>query len=351
MEEKRMLKKVLIMVMAVALVFAFVACNSGTPTKESASATESAATESEKDTAGDTGEPLEIVVTLQSQQINFWSNVQHTMERLAEENGAHLTVMDINSDVTTFQNIIDDIVAMHPDGVITCGLEAATLTTHVKTLQQAGIPTVTFNIAPDEDICPMVVADQVEFGRVAGRAAADIWKEKHPDVKPVGGAVDLYSAPACALRVQGFVEGMKEIYPDFEVVQSVDGGGSRSTSLAATEDMLQAHPEINVIFGINSDSGLGALDALREVNRGTINDAIVACVDGTEGDCAELRKPDSALKAVAGNSPRIMAETAWALLMKVLSGELPADKGFSEKMNIVSVTPDMADQWVAENFE
>ncbi len=297
------------------------------------------------------GKKLRIVVTLQSQQINFWSNVQHTMERLAKEENFDLTIMDINSDVSTFANIIDDIVALNPDGVITCGLESSTLTNHVKTLQAAGIPVVTFNISPDEDICPMVVADQVEFGRVAGVAAAQTWQKTHPDVAPVGGAIDLYSAPVCALRVQGFVEGFRSIYPEFALAQTVDGGGSRATSLSAAEDMLEANKEINVIFGINADSALGGLDALREINRGTIADAIVASVDGTEADCAELKDPDSALKAVAGNSPRIMSEMAWDLLKQVINGTLPATKGYQATLEVVAVTAETAEEWATTNFE
>ena len=147
------------------------------------------------------------------------------------------------------------------------------------------------------------------------------------------------------------MEGFRTGYPDFEVVQSVDGGGSRSVSLAACEDLLQAHPEINVMFGINADSALGALDALREINRGTSADSLVASVDGTEADCAELKDPNSALKAGAGNSPRIMAEMAWNLLMQVIRGELPANEDYPQSLEIVSVTTDTADSWVKENFE
>lgn len=352
-----MKKKLFRTIVIIALCFAMTACGNRN------TGGEGQVVQSEEETQEKIGEgsdtekavaenKLQIVATVQSQQINFWLNVQHTLERLAQENDFELTIMDINSDVTTFNNIIDDIIAMRPDGVITCGLESSTLTTQVKKLIDAGIPVVTFNIQPDEEICPMVVTDHMEFGRVAGVAAAEYWKENHgEDEIPVGGAVDLYSAPVCALRVQGFVEGFQTIYPEFELVQTVDGGGSRSTSLTATEDMVQAHPEINVIFGINADSGLGALDALREVDKGTPADSLVACVDGTETDCAELKDADSALKAVAGNSPRIMAETAWELLSKVINGELLADEGYSEKMEIVSVTKETADAWVKENFE
>lgn len=351
-----MKKKILSIVIAITLCISLAACGNSAGSENTGSSSEEKSEESalesaEEESVTDEGEKLQIVATVQSQQINFWLNVQHTLERLAEENNFDLTIMDINSDVTTFNNIVDDIIAMKPDGVITCGLESSTLTTQVKRMQEEGIPVVTYNIEPDEDICPMVVSDQVEFGRVAGIAAAEYWQENHGDEIPIGGAVDLYSAPACALRVQGFVEGFQTIYPDFELVQTVDGGGSRSTSLSATEDMLQANPDVNVIFGINADSGLGALDALREIGRGTTADSLVAVIDGTETDCAELKDADSALKAVAGNSPRIMSETAWKLLSMVINGELPANEGYSEYMEIVSVTPETADAWVEENFE
>ena len=312
-------KKIVSVIMAAGLISTMAGCGQDSSNDSvsgmgtSASGTENAAEASSASEVQKEEEKLQIVATLQSQQINFWSNVQHTLERLAEENNFELTIMDFNNDVTRSQEIIDDILAMKPDGVITCALEASTLTTQVKMLQDAGIPVVTYNISPDEDICPMVITDHYEFGYVAGTSAAEYWKENHEGETPVGGAIDLYSAPVCADRVQGFVEGFQTVYPDFELVQKVDGAGSRSSSLAAAEDMLQAHPEINVIFGINADSALGGLDALKELGRGTADQALVASVDGTETDCTELKNADSALKAIAGNSPRIMAETAWNL--------------------------------------
>lgn len=343
-----MIKKIINIALVSILCLSLVACGKNNSKKEN---TSNEVNTSSKEENASSEKKLKIVATVQSQQINFWSNIQHSLERLAGENNFDLTVMDINSDVTTLNNIVDDIISKKPDGAIICGLESSTLTTQVKKIQDAGIPVVTYNVNPDEEITPMVITDHYEFGNVAGFAAAEYWHENHPDEKPIGGAVDLYSAPVCALRVEGFVEGFQTIYPDFELVQKVDGGGSRSTSLEAAEDMLQANPEINVIFGINADSGLGALDALKEIGKGTSEDSLVACVDGTETDTSELKKPESALKVIAGNSPRIMAETAWELLSRVIKGEVPAKEGYSEYMEIVNITPDKADMWVEKNFE
>jgi len=152
------MKKLIALLLCVCLLLSAAAC------------TNAPAADKSTDASNQDGEQrLRIVATLQSQQINFWSNVQHTLERLAKEENVDLTIMDLNGDVTTFANVIDDIVAMKPDGVITCGLETSTLGIHVKTLQDAGIPVVTYNISPEGATCPRVVADQSEFGRVGGR--------------------------------------------------------------------------------------------------------------------------------------------------------------------------------------
>ena len=128
------MKKLIALLLCVCLLLSAAACTNAPAVGKSTDASNQ-----------DGEQRLRIVATLQSQQINFWSNVQHTLERLAKEENVDLTIMDLNGDVTTFANVIDDIVAMKPDGVITCGLETSTLGIHVKTLQDAGIPVVTYN--------------------------------------------------------------------------------------------------------------------------------------------------------------------------------------------------------------
>ena len=104
------MKKLIALLLCVCLLLSAAAC------------TNAPAADKSTDASNQDGEQrLRIVATLQSQQINFWSNVQHTLERLAKEENVDLTIMDLNGDVTTFANVIDDIVAMKPDGVYVYG--------------------------------------------------------------------------------------------------------------------------------------------------------------------------------------------------------------------------------------
>ena len=95
------MKKLIALLLCVCLLLSAAACTNAPAVGKSTDASNQ-----------DGEQRLRIVATLQSQQINFWSNVQHTLERLAKEENVDLTIMDLNGDVTTFANVIDDIVAM-----------------------------------------------------------------------------------------------------------------------------------------------------------------------------------------------------------------------------------------------
>jgi ribose transport system substrate-binding protein len=65
---------------------------------------------------------------------------------------------------------------------------------------------------------------------------------------------------ACVSRSQGFIDGMKTVIPDLVRVE-VNGKGLKDEAIKVAADALTAHPEVNVIFGINDDSALGGLQS------------------------------------------------------------------------------------------
>ena len=84
------MKKLIALLLCVCLLLSAAACTNA-PTDDKGTA------QADSSSANPDGEQrLRIVATLQSQQINFWSNVQHTLERLAKEENVDLTIMDLN---------------------------------------------------------------------------------------------------------------------------------------------------------------------------------------------------------------------------------------------------------------
>lgn len=69
--------------------------------------------------------------------------------------------------------------------------------------------------------------------------------------------------PNTSARSRGFADGLRSLPAAKRTIFQVNGQGLRETARDIAADVLSVHPEINVIFGINDDSALGALDAYR----------------------------------------------------------------------------------------
>ena len=90
------------------------------------------------------------------------------------------------------------------------------------------------------------------------------------------------------------------------------------------EDILQSHPEVNVVFGINDDSALGALAAMEAAGK-TKNGELIVGFDGTP-DAREAIKRGSILKADVMQDPVAFAKASIDAALKALKGEkLPAN--------------------------
>jgi DeoR/GlpR family transcriptional regulator of sugar metabolism len=94
-----------------------------------------------------------------------------------------------------------------------------------------------------------------------------------------------YPQPNTEARSYGFADGLRELSPGQRTVFSINGQGLRESARRITADALTVHSEINVIFGINDDSALGALDAYRAA--GLDEGQLLVVSFGLEGDAAK----------------------------------------------------------------
>lgn len=106
-----------------------------------------------------------------------------------------------------------------------------------------------------------------------------------------------------------------------EVIARMNGEGKKDKAMAVTEDMIQAHAEVNVIYGSNGDSGLGALSALEASGRGTSDKELVISHDGSEPEVLKIADPDSALKVAVANQPKELAYATIDTILEMIEGK------------------------------
>ena len=66
-------------------------------------------------------------------------------------------------------------------------------------------------------------------------------------------------------RRDGFVNRIKEKYPDIEIVDIQYGGGDQLKSTDLAKAIMQAYPDLKGFFGANEGSAIGVINAVSEM--------------------------------------------------------------------------------------
>ena len=126
----------------------------------------------------------------------------------------------------------------------------------------------------------VVAVDNYQAGVALGRWAGGYVCEHFAGQAHV---LDLtYSLPNTQARSQGFIAGLRERVSSTRIVLSINAGSSHQIANQLTRDVLDVHPEINVIFAINDATAQGAAEACRD--RGIKPESLAVLSFGLEGD-------------------------------------------------------------------
>lgn len=255
----------------------------------------------------------------------FFLAIKGHWERFAEKYGFELKVFDGRFDAGTVQKNVEDIIVWKPDAVAFAPLDSDASVAQVKKIQEAGITVITYNVQPREQIAPRVFADDFTGSRLTGCNAARYYLGMFGDKQAFIGVVDLPQLPQVQDRKNGFYYGFLSLVPTAKIGQTVDGGGVIDKANPAATDLIQANPDMNVIFGINDDSSLGTIRALKAAGKYTADWGVLAAVDGSAPAMVELGASDTPYKAESGYPPYDFSIVPFNLLGMAYEGKATKD--------------------------
>lgn len=209
----------------------------------------------------------------------WYQNIVKGAEARAEELGIELKVADSAMDVAKQVTQIENLLTEGVDVQIITPVDVKALGAVVADAAAYDVPVISESNVVD-GAKTYVGIDNVSGGRKAGEWFAEYAKENNIDPKIL--IVGLPAFADCRQRVEGFKAALEESGIEYEIVQEVDGQGSKETSLKVSQDALTAHPEVNVIFGINDNSTTGAMAAYKEA--GLDESKLTAIGFGFEGN-------------------------------------------------------------------
>jgi ribose transport system substrate-binding protein len=229
-----------------------------------------------------------------------------------------LLTTNANSQLNKQISDIQDMINQGAQALIVAPLNSDGLEPALAAARAKNIPVLTVdrkvNSEPCKDYVAFLGSNFVEQGKRAAQEMAKGLDNKGKVAILLGSSGNNVTTD----RTNGFVDEMKKIAPDVEIVAKQTGEFTREKGQQVMEQIIQAQPDITGVYAENDEMGLGALVALKSAGKTPGTDVQVVSIDGTRN--AVQKVVDGEMFAVVESNPRF-GPLAFETLQKFLSGE------------------------------
>jgi ribose transport system substrate-binding protein len=258
-----------------------------------------------------------IGVSIQNREAQFYQDMESGMRSAAAKYGYALIVVDASRDNAKQQSQVEDFISKRVDAIVLTPYDSQAIGSAIAEANNAGIPVFTADIAStsrEGHVVAHVASDNVQGGYQAGKLVCEAVGKS--------GSIAIIDEPEVTSvqdRVKGFKEAISQLCPGVTIVADVDSGGTRDKASSDTGDVLQAHRDLKGIFGINDDSALGALAAVKAAGLG--GKIAIVGYDATPEARAAIAQGDMYGDAI--QYPMKIGATTIAVIHDYFSGKTP----------------------------
>ncbi|WP_066399245.1 ABC transporter substrate-binding protein [Cytobacillus eiseniae] len=220
------------------------------------------------------GKPY-IAIISKGFQHQFWQAVKQGAEQAAKEFDVEITFEgpESESQVDKQMEMLRAALDKNPDAIGFAALDSQAALSLLQEASDNKIPVIAFDSGVESEI-PLATA--ATDSRAAAALAADKMAELIGEEGEVAVVAHDQVSQTGIDRRDGFVNQIKEKYPNITIVDIQYGGGDHLKSTDAAKAIMQAYPNLKGIFGTNEGSAIGVVNAVSEVNR---NDLVVIGFD------------------------------------------------------------------------
>jgi ribose transport system substrate-binding protein len=211
--------------------------------------------------------------------------------------------------------IVESMVNRSLAGIVLAPIDRRALVGVVERATRKGIPVAIFDSGIEtERRITYVATDNAEGGRIAARRLGELMGGK-------GKAAIIGFMPGSAStmeREEGFQDEMRRRFPEVRIVALQFGMADRSKAMAATENVLTAHPDLAGLFADNESSSSGAVQALKSRQNRSVH---FVAFDASEQLVADMRA--GYIDSLVVQNPFKMGYEATRAVGMTLTGQSP----------------------------
>jgi len=263
----------------------------------------------------------------------FYASCIEGATPVADALGYELVIMapESEDDYATQTSMMEDFITQGVKGIAVCGINLDALIPAIKKANEAGVPVVMFNTITELD--GVDVYAYSGYNQYNGGAKIADWVNEKTGGKAVVAIIEGLPSDYTTQRMGGFVDRCAEAYPDITVVASQPGDWVREKGMNAAMDMIQAHPEISVIYGLSDEMALGAVQACKQLNR---EDIICVGLDGNPNAFESVKAGE--LTATLDCGPVAIGANAIKALAEAIDGVERTEKVIEAETTVVDAS-------------
>lgn len=270
----------------------------------------------------------------------------------AEQYNYDYQTIDPDQDLAKSVAAVETFISQGVSGIILHPITEDGQNDVIEEARDADIPIMTYCVGTTGKVVPALLIDEASVASQMGIDMAKQWMSLYPD-KPVRlGFVSWTNISFCFDNRTGpFLTGVKTVVSDlpskeesgelvfqnskgeelFGATYWGHGGGNLEVAQQIAAAGLQAHPEVNIIYGDNMQNGLGVLAAYEAAGRGLAQDGvplteIIASTDASSAELIKLADPTTSLKYALGMQPQSFAFAQIDMMVKLINGEIDPNK-------------------------
>jgi len=229
-------------------------------------------------------EPITVGLIVKDLQVPFWLEMRkQAMEEAKVQNDTLIFEAGrYAGDNTTQVNAIENMITQGVKAIAVAPSESAGIVPAIRKAEAAGIPVIAVDTATDpaDAVRSFIAADSYKAGVLQGKWARAALRGKTPVIAMMHGQL---GSQVDTDRANGFLEGFGPEANKY-IVASVATGGIADKTQTATENVLTAHPDVNVIWNIDDDGSIGAGTAT--AHAGLTGKILIT---GMDGGCPQVK--------------------------------------------------------------
>ena len=274
-------------------------------------------------------------------QADFFNQIKIGVENYAKEKGIEVVVVDAKNDTNTQVSQVQDLLTQGIDAFIYIPAGAAAAAVPTRLAREAKIPVINVDRFPEGE------PGDTFIGGEGVNSSYQVCKYIIEKAGGAGNMAIIHGQKGTTPEVDRTAGCMKAIgeHPDVKLVdEQWTNAWSADEGFSITQNVLQAHPDLKIIFGQADGIAMGAAKAVE--GAGLASQVVIGGYDGDMSALEYLSKCSGPFTVTATQSTRRMGTLAVDSALAVAAGQKVEEKQVSEAV----LTPcDKADEYLTNH--